>query len=165
MIKVSYDRILDAVGNGGSENAFGPLNLANAGEMSLITTRPIPPGEAMSFDHCLNGIGFLFDTTVEPNPRPRELDSKFNPMVVNGAMGYIRVPDGFRIDTAVTWQMIPYEDRQGAYTRPLIPGVKINDVMSLQSCARRRPEFSRALLAPGIHADHDQASLRRRLVH
>lgn len=123
--RLSYDRILDAVGNGGSENAFGPLNLANAGEMSLITTRPIPPGEAMSFDHFLNGIGFLFDTTVEPNPRPRELDSKFNPMVVNGAMGYIRVPDGFRIDTAVTWQMIPYEDRQGAYTRPLIPGIKI----------------------------------------
>jgi hypothetical protein len=123
--KLSYDKILDAVGNGGSENAFGPLNLANAGEMSLITTRAMPPGEAVSFDHFLNGIGFIFDTTVEPNPRPKDLDSKFNPMVVNGAMGYIQIPDGFRVDTAVTWQMFPYQDRQGAYTRPLIPGVKI----------------------------------------
>lgn len=123
--KLSYDKILDAVGNGGSENAFGPLNLANAGEMSLITTRAMPASEAVSFDHFLNGIGFIFDTTVEPNPRPREFDSKFNPMVVNGAMGYIQIPDGFRVDTAVTWQMFPYADRQGAFTRPLVPGVKI----------------------------------------
>ena len=119
----NYDKILDNEGNGGSEFALGPTNLRNAGELNTITTRIVPASEALSFDAFLAGPGFVLDTSVEPNPKPNDLKSTFNPMVVSGGMGFIPLAAGLRVDTLVTNHVFPYEDTQGAYVRPLIPGV------------------------------------------
>lgn len=121
-----YDRILDGAGFGGSEAAFGPTNLKNAGEMSLITTKTVPAAQALTFDDFLNAPGFALDTTVEPNPKPASFGiSRFNPMVVSGALSFMRVPDGHRVDTLVTNRLIPYAPHElhGAYVRPLLRGV------------------------------------------
>jgi len=61
---------------------------------------------------------------VEPNPKPFSV-SQFNPMVVSGALSGLNVPEGFRIDTLVTNRLIQYApaELQGAYVRPLVPGV------------------------------------------
>jgi hypothetical protein len=124
--RYNYDKILDADGNGGSEFALGPTNLRNAGELNTLTTRPVPASEARSFDAFLAGPGFVLDTSVEPNPKPKDLTSTFNPMVVNGGMGFIPLAAGLRVDTLVTNRVFPYDDTQGAYVRPLIPGIKLN---------------------------------------
>lgn len=119
-----YDRILDGVGNGGSEAAFGPTNLRNAGELSLVTSKIVPASQALTFDDFLDGPGYALDTTVEPNPKPFPL-SLFNPMVVSGALSGLNVPEGFRVDTLVTNRLIQYTTAEliGAYVRPLVPGV------------------------------------------
>ena len=123
--RYDYDKIIDADGNGGSEFALGPTNLRNAGELNAVTTRPVPASEALSFDSFLAGPGFVLDTTVEPNPKPADLTSTYNPMVVCGGMGFIPLPTGMRVDTLVTNRPIPYEDTQGVFVRPLIPGIKL----------------------------------------
>ena len=116
--------MLDGTGDGGSEAAFGPTNLRNAGELSLITSKVVPASQALAFDKFLDSPGFALDTTVEPNPKPFAL-SQFNPMVVSGALSGFNVPEGFRIDTLVTNRLIQYTaaELQGAYVRPLVPGV------------------------------------------
>jgi hypothetical protein len=119
----NYNKILDGDGNGGSEFALGPTNLRNAGELNAITTRIVPASEALSFDAFLAGPGFVLDTSVEPNPKPADLTSTFNPMVVSGGMGFIPLQAGLRVDTLVTNHVFPYEDTEGSYVRPLIPGV------------------------------------------
>jgi hypothetical protein len=68
----------------------------------------------------------VLDTSVEPNPKPKDLTSTFNPMVVNGGMGFIPLQAGLRVDTLVTNRVFPYEDTQGAYVRPLIPGITLD---------------------------------------
>ncbi|MGA9770010.1 MAG: hypothetical protein WBV94_13285 [Blastocatellia bacterium] len=119
----NYDRVLDNEGNGGSEFALGPTNLRNAGEMNTLTTRIAPASEALSFDAFLAGPGFVLDTSVEPNPKPADLKSTFNPMVVSGGMGFIPLAAGLRVDTLVTNHVFPYDDTEGVYVRPLIPGI------------------------------------------
>ncbi len=119
-----YDRILYGAGNAGSEAAFGPTNLRNAGELSLVTSKVVPASGALTFDDFLAAPGFGLDTTVEPNPKPFSL-SQFNPMVVSGAYSFVNVPEGFRVYTLVTNRLLPYTaaELQGAYVRPLVPGV------------------------------------------
>ncbi|HEV7892414.1 MAG TPA: hypothetical protein VGP08_17340 [Pyrinomonadaceae bacterium] len=121
---LKYDRVLDGAGNGGSEAAFGPTSLRNAGELSLVTSKVVPASGALPFDKFLESPGFALDTTVEPNPKPFAL-SQFNPMVVSGALSGFNVPEGFRVDTLVTNQLIQYTaaELSGAYVRPLVPGV------------------------------------------
>lgn len=119
----NYDRVVDMEGNGGSEFALGPTNLRNAGELNTITTRVLPASEALSFDAFLAGPGFALDTSVEPSPKPADMTSTFNPMVVSGAMGFIPLAPGLRVDTLVTNHVIPYEDTEGVYVRPLIHGI------------------------------------------
>ena len=119
--EVAYDKVIDAAGNGGFVQVYTPMNLKNAGERAPVVT-VLPPEEAFPFSFFHQGAGLALDTTIEPNPKPADLTSSFNPMVVQGQIANFPLPPGFTVDVSVTNQIYPLPALP--YVHPLIRGVQ-----------------------------------------
>ena len=122
--EVAYDRVLDAAGNAGFATLYTPMNLRNAGERAPVVV-VLPPEEALPFSFWHEGAGLAIDSTLEPNPKPADLISSFNPMVVQGQFANNPLPPGLTVDVSVTNQVYPVPPLP--YTHPLIWGVDACD--------------------------------------
>ena len=102
-----YDQMLDDRGTGGAFVAGLPFNLNRPEETGIYYTEGgIPVSEAMSFDDILasmrdGGPGFVFATSLEPDPKPEYLDSRDNTMVAWSSFYPALTPDGVLLDVSI----------------------------------------------------------------
>lgn len=95
-----YDQMLDMLGSGGTYVAFLPYNLCKPDEYGpYYVNGGLHPSRAMSFDQVLQSIwdgnGMAISTSLEPDPKPRFLDSRDNTMIGWGGAYPARIPRGY----------------------------------------------------------------------
>jgi hypothetical protein len=83
---LQYDHIADAMGTPGVMNGTFPFNLCEPDQFSnYYTTTELPASTFMTWDHYLqsvwNGEPIMVGTSVEPDPKPDDLQFRDNTFI------------------------------------------------------------------------------------